>query len=295
MSEPRDHHFVPRFYLARWCNSEGKLTVYSRPHRSVVTSQLTPKGTGFERDLYTYTGVPSPQALETKFMARIDDVAAPILDKLLAGGLPNLTGAERSDFTRFVLSLRARHPGAVTLSKSEGERALSYELDRDPEQYLAIKGDEPASNLREFLEQNAPHVAPNFGLSMLPKVITHPEVGQRVYSMPWSTFNVSRANTDLLTSDRPCVLEGNAVDGRCVIVLPLNPAMVVIISNDATLTLRLRRLTHTGLVKLVNRAVVSHAHKYVYGTGRQHLSLVEKLLGSRDPGGGIGEDEQPDS
>jgi hypothetical protein len=169
MNEPRDHHFVPCFYLEGWCNSDGKLTVYSRPRGRVVTKELTPKYTGFERDLYSYTGLPSPQAqsLETRFMARIDDAAAPVLKKLLNGGLPKLTGPERSDFTRFVMSLRARHPDAVARSKEEGEQTLTNELDRDPQEYLAVKGNHPAATLRDFLEQGAPHHVPNFGLSLL--------------------------------------------------------------------------------------------------------------------------------
>jgi len=280
LSEPRDHHFIPRFYLARWCNPEGKLTVYSRPRDRVVTSELAPKGTGFERDLYSYTGLPSPQAqaIETQFMAKIDDAAAPILKKLLSGGLPKLTGPERSDFTRFVLSIRVRHPGAVQLSKEEGERTLTAELERDPDEYLTIKGDNHPPTLKGFLEQGAPAYVPNFGLSLIPEVITNPKVGERVYQAPWSTFDVRHPSVDLLTCDRPCMLEGTALEGRFAIALPLGPRMLLVISNDATTTARLHRMHHSALVKLINRAAVISAHEYVYGTGRQHLPLVEKLL-----------------
>jgi Protein of unknown function (DUF4238) len=280
MNEPHDHHFVPRFYLAGWCSSGDKLTVYSRPRGRVVTRALTPKYTAVERDLYSYTGLPSPQAqsLETDFMARIDDAAAPVLRKLLNGGLPKLTGPERSDFTRFVMLLRARHPGAVAHSKEEGERTLTNELDRDPHEYLAVKCDHPAATLRDFLEQGAPHYIPNAGLSVLPDMITNPKTCERVYKMPWSTFDVRNANVDLLSGDRPCILEGDALAGRCVIALPLGPRMLMVISNDSASIVRLHQLSQSARVKLINRAIVICAHKYVYGTGPQHLPLVEKLL-----------------
>jgi hypothetical protein len=63
---------------------------------------------------------------------RIDDPAAPIVEKPVAGNIIRLTTDERSDFARFVLSLRARHPDAVTLAKAEGERTLRSALERDP-------------------------------------------------------------------------------------------------------------------------------------------------------------------
>lgn len=290
MSEPRDHHFVPQFLLAQWCNADDKLTVYSRPHHTVVTSELNPRSTGYERNLYAYTGLPpdQTQVVETQFMRHIDDAAAPVLRKLLAGGLPNLTSKERSDFTWFILSLRVRHPDAISLSKNEGERTLTVELERDPDQYLAARGSADPETLKDFLEQNAPHVMPNFGLSLVPKVIMNKEAGERVFAMPWSTFDVRRSNLDLLTSDRPCILEGDALAGPCVIALPLSPRMVLVVSNQASTIDHLHRRRQPDLVKLINRGVVRYAKKYVYATGGHHRPLIEKWLGpaasgDRDP------------
>jgi hypothetical protein len=90
VSHPRDHHFVPQFLLSRWCKPNGKLTVYTRVRGRVLVSELHPRSTAFERDLYAYQKVPlaKQQAIETEFMSRrIDGPAAPIVEKLAAGDL----------------------------------------------------------------------------------------------------------------------------------------------------------------------------------------------------------------
>jgi hypothetical protein len=39
MSHPRDHHFVPVFYLQQWANQDGKLIEYSRPYRNKIVAK----------------------------------------------------------------------------------------------------------------------------------------------------------------------------------------------------------------------------------------------------------------
>jgi hypothetical protein len=158
VSQPRDHHYVPQFLLSRWCKPNGKLTVYTRAQGRIVVSELHPRSTAFERDLYSFQNVPAAKqhAIETEFMSRrIDDPAAPIVHKLVDGNLASLTTDERSDFSRFVLSLRVRHPDAVALAKAEGERTLRAELARDPDEYLSARAPASPPTFVEWVEQNA--------------------------------------------------------------------------------------------------------------------------------------------
>jgi hypothetical protein len=139
---PPDDHYVPQFLLSRWCDRRGKLTVYARRQGRVVTSELSPRSTAFEQGLYSYEGVAveNRDVIETHFMTpHIDTPAASIVQKIVDGGLTGLTTDERSDFTRFVLSLRARHPDAVAMARTEGSRQLTAGLARDPEDYLAVR------------------------------------------------------------------------------------------------------------------------------------------------------------
>jgi hypothetical protein len=231
VNQPRDHHYVPRFLLSRWCKPNGKLTVYARAQGRIVVSDLHPRSTAFERDLCSFQKVPlaKQHVIETEFMSRrIDDPAAPIMQKLVDGNLASLTTDERSDFSRFVLSLRARHPDAVAWAKAEGERTLRAELARDPDEYLTAKAPASPPTFVEWVEQNAESVIPNFGVSLVPSVIADNAVGARIFGMPWSTYDARAANTDFVVGDRPCLLQGNAVSGDFIIALPISPTVIFV-------------------------------------------------------------------
>ena len=277
MTDNQDHHYVPQFLLRGWCNKNGKVTVYSRRRGRVVTSQLNPRSTAFEPNLYALEQVPPEKrhAIENELMSRIDACAALIAQKIFDGDFAKLTVEERSDFTRFLLSLRARHPDAVDLARAKGLEGVTAALARDPEEYLAVKGQAAAPTLTEWTRQNVPPLIPNFGISLVPGVITDDRTGQRVFNMPWWTHDVRCANTDLLLSDRPCLLEGDALAGECVIVLPLSPTILFFACNRDRQTEVLRSMPVTSLVKAVNRVSVTYAANRVYGTGAHHLPLVE--------------------
>ena len=280
MSDKQDHHYIPQFLLRGWCNQSRRLTVYSRQQKGIVTSTLNPRSTAFEPNLYTYEQVPPEKrnAIENDFISRIDTAASLIVQKMLNGGLPNLTVQERSDFTRFLLSLRARHPDAVALMKAKGQEDLIAALERDPEEYAAARGQSSADTLAEWARQNAPSVIPNFGISLLPGVIVDDRTGEHVFKMPWWTHDVRGANTDLLLSDRPCLLEGDAMTGQCVIALPLSPLMLFFACNREQQIQVLRSMPITRLVKTINRASVGYAANRVYSTGTHHLPLIALLL-----------------
>jgi hypothetical protein len=281
MSNPRDHHYVPQFLLARWCKPSGKLTVYRRAQGRVVVSDLHPKSTAFERDLYSFQKVlPARQhAIETEFMSRrIDDPAAPIVRKLVDGDLASLTTDERSNFARFVLSMRARHPDAVALARAEGERVLRAALGRNPEEYLSAKAETSPATFIEWVEQNANGLIPNFGISLVPGVIANDAVGARLFDMPWSTYDARHASTDFVIGDRPCLLEGDAVSGDFIIALPLSPTVIFLICSQEARIAGLRRARPNDVVKWFNKASVIYASSRVYAIGNHHKPLVDKHL-----------------
>ena len=52
MNAPRDHHFIPAFYLKHWAGPDGKLIEHSRKSGKLISKPVGPRSTGFERDLY---------------------------------------------------------------------------------------------------------------------------------------------------------------------------------------------------------------------------------------------------
>src|SRR5262245_3674520 len=75
LSQPRDHHFVPVFYLKQWTNQDGKLIEYSKPYgNKIVAKPVGPRATGFQTDLYAFQHLPPElaQYLEGAFLKRVD-------------------------------------------------------------------------------------------------------------------------------------------------------------------------------------------------------------------------------
>ena len=62
MSIPRDHHFIPAFYLRQWCDHTGKLIEYTIKHGKLISKPVGPNATGYEFDLYAFPELPLDQS-----------------------------------------------------------------------------------------------------------------------------------------------------------------------------------------------------------------------------------------
>ncbi len=85
--------------MSGWCDSTtGQLIAYSRSYKDVVAKRLHPAATGYERFLYTMTGLPHgrKQMIETDYMdPKVDSPASKALRVLLGTDTSALTEALR--------------------------------------------------------------------------------------------------------------------------------------------------------------------------------------------------------
>src|SRR5262245_22846514 len=117
MNDPRRHHYNPEFYLSQWAAPDGLVCEINKAHGKVEAQRQSPKSTGFERDLYRTVGVPDEQHIEKTYMSRLDNDAASAFQKSLSGDGTEWSGAERTAWTTFILSLLFRNPENVTIIK----------------------------------------------------------------------------------------------------------------------------------------------------------------------------------
>ena len=77
MSIPRKHHFIPVFYLKQWATG-GKLIEYAKKRGRFIWKSVGLDATGFQRDLYSFPELPSPDAqhIEKVFLNYADQKAA---------------------------------------------------------------------------------------------------------------------------------------------------------------------------------------------------------------------------
>lgn len=99
MTKPKNHHFLPIFYLKGWCDSSGQLIRYTRSYNNqIATKPVYPAQTGYEQYLYTMEGLPDDrkQIIEKDYMtAKVDTPAAKALRVLLDAGTSALTAEQR--------------------------------------------------------------------------------------------------------------------------------------------------------------------------------------------------------
>jgi Protein of unknown function (DUF4238) len=114
---PRDHHFIPVFYLKQWVDpASRKLIEYSTKHGKFIAKSVGPRGTGFETDLYSFPELPPnlAQYVEAEFFKFADDKAAIALQKHLrgetggAGTSPGETITATRSWTRSAASAGSR-------------------------------------------------------------------------------------------------------------------------------------------------------------------------------------------
>lgn len=74
---PSKHHYIPEFYLKRWCVDGERFVRYTRPRPNKLdVKRCYPGEAGFEYNLYRSPAQDphKAQLLETQFFAKVDDL-----------------------------------------------------------------------------------------------------------------------------------------------------------------------------------------------------------------------------
>lgn len=276
------HHYIPEFYLKQWANAEGRLTQFSKPYRdTVVPKRVYPRQTGFVDRLYILQGVPEEQAdvYERLFLSPVDSRAADVLRKL-KDGVTSFNAAERSAWSRFLLSLMIRHPQALAAMR---ERLATAALDIDPateRQYRRRRLPHEPPTLREALAQprNVNAIA-HRTLDVLRATADNPRIGAHLINMRWGQITFPYHAPALLTSDRPLIWAYGLRHPDCEIFLPLGPKAAFYACNTVAKDVLIRSVAAPSLAAYINEQVVRRAQDYVYGLSDVHQAYVQQHMG----------------
>ncbi len=279
-----NHHFTPVFYLKAWARVDGRLTRYSRPLDKVVPKSCAPTRTGSEPHLYTLRGVPPERqaALETEFFAPLDDRAAVVHQMLRSGRLNDLTGDQRCEWARFMMSTTLRSPFSLGEVERLADQTVRSSLDVPDAEYDAIRRPGDPATIYEWTLEHQPHIIENAHKNFLPAMIDHEDLGQHLINMVWVTTDVSTAKHSLLTSDRPFNWSGGWKDAKALLAFPLGPDRLFLATNSRPLMEAVVSNPVDKVVRLVNDDVVRLAVDFVVGRDASQLSFVEERLRRRD-------------
>lgn len=274
------HHYVPQFLLSAWAagSPDGKIEVYRLDLPGIPSSRRAPRYTGFEPDLYALSR-PSvagmeQQAIETRFLRRIDDLAAQARQKLADKGLRSLSSEERASWTRFLMSLRLRQPDLISYLKQESSTRFRETLAQDPEEYEAEAAPDDPPTLEEWADENLPGLIENIGLSFFSGIVENEVIGTRIFRMKWWLWDVAMAPHDLLIADNPCIFSAGIDDPDLIIALPISPTKAFFATQSKKTAEGLRNSNPRDVVTRLNESSINQAQVRIYARNKSHLRFV---------------------
>jgi hypothetical protein len=203
---PKDHHFIPEFFIRSWCGEDGRVARFNEPTAGkLVARRVFPSQVGFREHLYTNPFESDPwkaAEVETKIMAAIDDAAAKQLDRLLSSKRLSWDGTSRTAWTTFLLSLMHRTPQSMRATISQVAKIWDKTTPEIQKKYeLTLKQEGYPERAEDYLLSLDPLVKDKAAFSAFSRSSFNSEIGQFVNNLIWGVVDVSKSDHELILSD----------------------------------------------------------------------------------------------
>lgn len=284
MSEPIDHHYVPRFYLSRWAGEDGKICRYSIPFGTEIkTERVSPKGTAFEPHLYNFLeGSPdSSQNLELDLMKQIDNDAAIVLEKLEMGTIPAKTSPLRKSWAKFLIAQLLRSPEDVEQLKYSVEEEWTKAEPAIRQKFRQIRQVVDPIDYVEFMEQKFPNQLNTLTYDIAKNIYVHDGISNLYAQCEWSVIEFSDQAYKLLTSDRPIWSTATMTQDDDFLWLTIGPKKLFILAPNREIIKQLKLRPRNQLAKTINGLVAEHAVKFVFGADDKMRTFVTKYFATK--------------
>jgi hypothetical protein len=278
MAAPRKHHFIPAFYLKQWAAPDGKLIEWSKPFEVVRPIRRHPNATAFQNGLYTFSDLlpKARQLFEQAFLQSTDDLASQALTRIMNGQMHTLDNLRKSGWTRFLMTLRFRHPDVVPEIR-DAIAVLWADHDRfTKKQYELARSPDDPPTFDEYLAKLSPDGQTRAQLDLLVASMDNEQIGRHIISMPWAVLDVSASAHHLLTSDWP--VELSLGSNPAIVTLPLSPTLLFAACDDVNTLIRLSKSDQTQLVKAMNGYVVGCARRYVFSSDESQATFIRNRM-----------------
>jgi hypothetical protein len=282
MNIPRDHHFIPAFYLKQWTDQSGKLIEYTRKHDKLISKPVGPRKTGYETDLYTFSELPpeAAQYLEQKFFEYADRTASLALDNHLGIRALPWTSELISAWSRFVIAINIRHPDAMPELRAKVQQIWNVRGVTAQKLYDKIKKPEEPAIVDEYLAARDPLIAVKMRVNMIVAALDNDIVLTQVNRMKWAVIDLSASPERLLTSDRPLqYYRLGHPDG--VASLPISPIKLFVAVNDEAVLVDLRKAKPRDIARRLNKFIASRARRFVWSRDKSQERFIENNMSTR--------------
>jgi Protein of unknown function (DUF4238) len=279
MSTPRDHHFIPAFFLRKWAGANGKLVEYTRKHDKLIARPVGPHSTGYELDLYAFNELPPEvrQYVEQRFFNYADNAAASVLEQHLAGSRGPWPSKELSAWSRFLIGILLRHPDAMPELRAGAQSIWDGSGQAFQVAYKAARKPDDPETFDEFLEKRDPLIAAKMRMNMVIRSFDNEILGEHINGMKWGVVDVSASPVRLLLSDRP-VEFSNIKEPEGYILMPINPTKLFVAANSKATFDELRRVQPREMVQRVNTPVVGRARRFVWAQDESQTRFIQNRM-----------------
>jgi Protein of unknown function (DUF4238) len=279
MSAPRDHHFIPAFFLKQWAGQNGKLIEYTIKQGKVIAKHVGPHSTGYEFDLYAFNELAPDvrQYIEQVFFNYVDHIASIALERHLTGSREPWSAELLSAWSRFVIGIHLRHPDAMPELRAGAQSIWEGSGEASQQAYDAVRKPDDPATFDEYLETRDPLIAAKMRMNMVIKSFDNDILGNHINGMKWGVIDVSASPISLLLSDRP-VEFSNLKEPRGFVSIPISPTKLFVAANSPASLDNLRRLKPREIVQHVNLFSAGRARRFVWAQDETQRRFIENHM-----------------
>lgn len=279
MSKPVRHHLIPAFYLRRFGDDKGQITVYQRATGKTFTTSI--KNAAVESHFYTVTDqTGAPSFVVEERLSEIEGDAAAVFAKIDQGRFPP-RWKNRASLSLFLALLITRTREFRHQMEEMADFTQKVQLqglsDDQIRERLSGRGTAPTD---EEVEQAAAMLRNTESYRVLPSTtesirtmlrLSVEQLAPIIRRMKWHLF-VS-PDPVFLTSDHPIGyfrtptrdshLRGTGLRTADEVYFPLDPSMVLVLSHKRTRTPK-RTFASPEAIEQINRTIALSSYDTVF-------------------------------
>lgn len=281
MSNSRKHHFVPQFYLKKWCiKGEERLYRTGIVSGKWIRGKQLVKNICCENNLHKIFGSDgSTWCFEENFITpNIDTPFSEIHKKVLDLGVDSLLENDRRIYASYIAALQARNPRTI---KQYYEPLFDEEIlppNDIPKHYKESWG--------EFSKvlKSSHRTKNDFGKLILRAILGQIDsFGQMLMTCSWVQCDFPEDVAPVLTSNYPLVATAGFGNKESMYVFPLSPKSILLMHKDYDFLAEHKKVNLKHLITMLNCIIAGYATE-VYYSNKGHEEFVNRYLGVFIPG-----------
>lgn len=281
MRQSRRHHYIPQFWIKRWCGEDGMVARFMKQPTGFVNSlRRPPKSVGYWDGLYSPpVGIPDKLQLEELFFKKLDDKYSKLFKKL-ENDVIHLEGEEAHTLAVFILTLMHRTPDGLLDFYKASEKQLELVREEIRPKYEQLRGSGDPLTVEEYEAQEGPEAGRRTSYRLLPRLVVNKAVVEFLAGMSWRIFEADGRARRLLLGDDPLIRTNGLkqLDGH--LAFPLSPTKLVVAAYKESTLDALATDRRIDLFARVNRQSVQSARHFVIAEDERQAAFIRKHFGA---------------